>query len=114
MWAVDAFAALTTGAVHQAEELPTDLYDETFPFFNSLVSPWHQWLDPVRYNRHVDRIEALQPGPWPAPTARSSPATPSPTPSTGSARLAGEPRIAPPGQEALDEILAQVTAVPAA
>ena len=54
LWAVDTFAALTTGAVHHVEDLPQDLYEESFLFFNSLVSPWHQFLDPVRYNRHVD------------------------------------------------------------
>ena len=61
LWAVDTFAALTTGAVHHVDDLPQDLYDESFLFFNSLVSPWHQFLDPVRYNRHVDTIEALKP-----------------------------------------------------
>jgi hypothetical protein len=28
-----------------------DLYDETFRLLNSLVSPWHQWLDPARSTR---------------------------------------------------------------
>ena len=60
LWAVDTFAAATTGAVHHVEDLPRDLYDETFMLFNSLVSPWHQWLDPVRYDRHVDTVEALR------------------------------------------------------
>ena len=61
LWAVDSFAALTTGAVHRREEVPDDLYDETFPLFNSLVSPWHQWLDPVKYGAHVDSVAALRP-----------------------------------------------------
>jgi flavorubredoxin len=114
LWAVDSFAALTTGAVHHAEELPKDLYDESFLFFNSLISPWHQFLDPVRYNRHVDSVEALKPR---AVASAHGPIL------VGDAihdafdrvrSLAGEPRIAPPGQEALDEILAQVTTAPAA
>ena len=110
LWSVDSFAAGTTGAVHDVEDLPKDMYDETFQLFNSLVSPWHQWLDPVRYNRHVDTIETLKPrvvasahGPLLRGTAihdafdrvRS---------------LAGEPRIMPPDQSALDEILAAVVA----
>jgi flavorubredoxin len=61
LWSVDTFAALTPGAVHRVEELPKDLYEESFMFFNSLISPWHQFLDPVRYNRHVDTVEALKP-----------------------------------------------------
>lgn len=36
MWAVDSFAALTTGAVYEAPDLPPDLYDETFMLFNSM------------------------------------------------------------------------------
>ena len=52
---------LTTGAVYDAVDLPPDLYDGSFQLFNSLVSPWHQWLDPVRYSRHVDTVEAIAP-----------------------------------------------------
>ena len=59
MWAVDSFAALAPDAhVHRVEEVPQGMYDETFHLINSLVSPWHQWLDPVRYDAHVDTVEA--------------------------------------------------------
>jgi hypothetical protein len=34
--------------VHRREEVPDDLYDETFLPFNSLISPWHQWRGPVK------------------------------------------------------------------
>lgn len=114
LWAVDSFAAATPGAIHRVEDVPKDLYDETFMLFNSLVSPWHQFVDPVRYNRHVDAIEALRPK---AVASAHGPIL------TGTAihdafdrvrLLAGEPRIVPPGQELLDEILAGVTAEPAA
>ena len=110
---VDAFAALTTGAVHHVEELPEGLYHESFMFFNSLVSPWHQFLDPDRYNRHVDTVEALKPS---AIASAHGPIL------IGDAihdafdrvrTLAGEPIIAPPGQAALDEILAATTAAAA-
>jgi len=114
LWAVDSFAALTPGAVHHVEDVPQDMYDESFLFFNSLISPWHQFLDPVRYNRHVDSIEALKPR---AIASAHGPIL------VGDAihdafdrirTLAGEPRIAPPGQEALDLILASVIQAPAA
>ncbi len=59
MWIVDSFACLTPGAVHHMEELPREIVDETFLFLNSLVSPWHAWLDPAVYHRHVDEVEAL-------------------------------------------------------
>jgi flavorubredoxin len=114
LWSVDTFAALTTGAIHHAEDLPQDLYDESFMFFNSLVSPWHQFLDPVRYNRHVDTVEALKPR---AVASAHGPIL------VGDAihdafdrvrTLAGAPIIAPPGQAALDQILADVIDAPAA
>lgn len=72
------------GAAHQVEELPKDLYDESFAMFNSLVSPWRQWLDPVAYNRHVDTVEALGHGWSPRRTAPSCGEATSTTPSTGS------------------------------
>lgn len=108
LWAVDSFGALTPGAVHHVEDLPTDLYDHSFTELNSLVSPWHQWLDPNRYRRHVDEIEAL----W--PTAIASAHGPI---LTGSAipdafdrvrALAGRPRVVPESQSALDRLLAGV------
>jgi hypothetical protein len=24
-----------------------------------MLSPWHQWLDPAKYNRHIDTVAAL-------------------------------------------------------
>ncbi len=106
MWAVDSFAALTPGVVHHVEDIPPEMYDESFVMFNSLVSPWHEWLDPVRYDRHVDTVEALAPR---VVLSAHGPIL------TGGAihdafdrvrALAGAPRVIPPGQETLDELLA--------
>ena len=110
MWAVDSFAALTTGAVYDVADLPSDLYDDSFALFNSLVSPWHQWLDPATYHRHVDAIEAI------APTTIASAHGPV---LTGTAiadafervrAMAGQPIVPPPGQETLDQLIAQTLA----
>lgn len=110
LWAVDTFAAATPGAVHRVEDLPRDLYDESFMAFNSLISPWHQWLDPAKYDRHVDTVESLRPR---VVASAHGPVL------VGDAihdafdrvrTLAGEPRIAPPGQELLDQILATTLA----
>lgn len=114
LWSVDTFAALTTGAVHRVDDLPRDLYEESFMFFNSLVSPWHQFLDPARYNRHVDTVEALKPA---VVASAHGPILVGDQIHDAFDRvrtLAGEPRIAPPGQEALDAILAGVLEDPAA
>ena len=86
--------------------VPVDLYDETFRAFNSLISPWHQWLDPVAYRRHVDEVEAM--GVLTVASAHGGV-------HTGAAihaafdrvrALAGEPITPDPGQPALDELLA--------
>ena len=110
LWSVDSFASLTVEGAHRVEEVPAALYDETFLLFNSMVSPWHQWLDPVRYDAHVDAVEAL------APQAIATAHGPI---LTGDAihdafdrvrTLAGQPRLVGPGQEVLDELLAAVKA----
>jgi len=106
MWAVDSFAALAPGVVHHVEDLPKGLYDESFSLLNSLISPWHQWLDPVRYNRHVDSVEAHRPS---VVAVAHGPVL------TGSAihdafdrvrGMAGAPLVPRPGQSVLDELLA--------
>jgi flavorubredoxin len=110
LWAVDSFAAATTGAVHDVEDLPRDLFDETFLFLNSLVSPWHQWLDPARYGRHLDSVQSLRPQ---VVTSAHGPVLAGDAIDDAFARvrtLAGEPRHLPPGQELLDEILATAVA----
>ena len=100
------------GAVHAVEDLPPAMYDETFALFNSLVSPWHQWLDRDVYRQHADSVQAL------APRVVASAHGPV---LTGGAigdafdrvrAMAGAPIVAPPGQPALDEILASLVAVP--
>ena len=114
MWAVDSFAALTTGAVYEAPDLPPDLYDETFTLFNSMISPWHQWLAPDVYGRHVDSVEAMRPTTVAnahGPVLRGS--------FIGGAfdrvrALAGKPVVPSPGQETLDALLAAAKVQPPA
>ncbi len=110
MWVVDSFACFTTGAVHRVEDLPRELVEESMPAMNSLVSPWHQWLDPAAYRRHVDEVEGL--GVLAVASAHGPILT-------GDAiheafdvvrALAGRPIIPGPGQELLDEMVAQVLA----
>jgi hypothetical protein len=110
MWAVESFAALTTGAVYEAPDLPPDLYDESFSLFNSLISPWHPWLSPEAYGRHVDGIEAIR------PTAIANAHGPVlrgsfiPSAFDRVRALAGKPAVPAPGQEALDAMLAAAMA----
>jgi flavorubredoxin len=106
LWAVDSFAAMAPGAVFDVADVPRDLYDETFAQLNSLVSPWHQWLDPRRYARHVNEVENLRPR---AVASAHGPIL------TGAAitdafvrvrGMAGQPIVEPPGQPLLDELVA--------
>ena len=114
MWAVDSFAALTTGAVYDAADLPPDLYSDTFALFNSMISPWHQWLDPARYRRHVDSVAGLRPD-----TVATAHGPLLSGDAIGDAfdrvrAMAAAPRVMPPGQSALDELIAATVLSPAA
>lgn len=112
LWSVDSFAALTPGGGHEVTDLPADVYDETFRLLNSLISPWHQWLDPARYAAHVTAVEALEPVATASahgPVLRGA--------AIGDAfdrvrAMAGEPIVPPPGQETLEEMLAATIRLP--
>jgi hypothetical protein len=112
LWSVDSFAALTPGSGHEVTDLPADLYDETFRLLNSLISPWHQWLDPARYAAHVTAVEALEPVATASahgPVLRGA--------AIGDAfdrvrAMAGQPIVPPPGQETLEEMLAATIRLP--
>jgi flavorubredoxin len=104
-WFVDTFACLTPGSL-EVHDLPADHVAEQLPQMNSIVSPWHQWLDPVAYGRHVDEVEAM--GLLTVASAHGPVLT-------GDAihqafdvvrDLAGKPNIPTPGQELLDELVA--------
>jgi len=108
MWIVDSFASMITDVdgLHDASAIPADVYGDTFRLFNSMVSPWHQWLDPAAYRRHVDDIEAM--GVLTVASAHGGVHT---GPAVHAAfervcAMAGEPITPDPGQPALDEMLA--------
>ena len=109
MWIVDTFACLTPGTL-DVHEMPRDLLEESMPAMNSLVSPWHQWLDPMAYRRHVDEVEAL--GVLAVASAHGPVLTGDAIRESFEAvrRLAGQPIIPAPGQELLDELINQVIA----
>jgi len=108
MWIVDTFACLTPGAIFDACDLPRELIDEMIPAMNSAVSPWHQWLDPAAYRRHVDDVEAM--GVLVAASAHG-PVVSGPDVHHAfdlTREAAGRPNIPTPGQELLDQLLATV------
>ena len=112
MWAVDSFAAMTTGESWELGDVPPDMYDATFQLLNSLISPWHQWLDPNRYDAHIASVQALAPSVVAnahGPVYRGSAVDPA---FTRVRAMAGAPLVPRPGQETLDEMLAATLAAP--
>jgi flavorubredoxin len=109
MWIVDSFACFTPGSL-DAEEVPQDLLAQVMPALSSAISPWHAWLDPAAYRRHVHAVEALG-----ASTVASAHG-----PVLRGGRLddafdrlralAGMPIIPTAGQELLDSLLAPTLA----
>ena len=92
LWAADCFASLAPGPVHFVEEIPVDLYRETFRALNSMAA--HGTLFSIAARSALTRTPSR---PWdsspsPQPTARSSLAPKLPTGLTGSAR-SREPRL---------------------
>ena len=112
LWAVDSFASMAPGAVHDVADIPRPMFDETFRLLNSLVSPWHQWLDPARYRAHTDAVEGL--GLLAVASAHGPVLTGSAIPDAFDRvrAMAGQPIAAPPGQPLLDEMVAAALAEP--
>lgn len=110
LWAVDSFASMVPGPVFHADDVPAPMFDETFKLLNSLGAPWHQWLDPAAFGRHVDDIAAL--GATVVASAHGPILTGDRiTDAFERVRaMAGAPIVPPPGQPVLDELVAQLLA----
>ena len=112
MWAVDSFAAMTLGESFEHGDIPAEMYDDTFSLLNSLISPWHAWLDPVKYDAHIASVQAL------APSVVANAHGPVYRGALIDAafnrvrHMAGAPLVPRPGQETLDAMLA-ATLIPA-
>ena len=59
-WASDCFATPVTHEVRDIAELDPAFLREGFLHFQRMVSPWHRWLDPVRFGRHLDLLRGLR------------------------------------------------------
>jgi len=58
-WASDSFAVPVTHEVSDIDELDPEFLRGGFLQMQGMVSPWHRWLDPVKYQAHLDRVAAL-------------------------------------------------------
>ena len=109
LWAVDTFACMKPTEAYELDDIPAPLYDETFAMFNSLISPWHEWIDPVKYNAHIDELERLDVD---VAASAHGPVLRGEQIHDGYERvrvLAGQPRIAGPGPELLDQMIAMAS-----
>ena len=106
MWIVDSFACLTPGTLDASEMSEEQLAQMSA--MNSAVSPWHAWLDPATYGRHVSAVEALGArvvASAHGPVLRGTPLDDAFDRLRG---LAGAPIIPMPGQDLLDELIARL------
>jgi flavorubredoxin len=58
-WAADAFACPVTHQVDSISQLDPGFWREAFSATQRVLSPWHQWLDPGRFQQHLDRVHSL-------------------------------------------------------
>jgi flavorubredoxin len=58
-WASDAFAMSVPHAVDDVAALDGDYVDEALLFGARLIAPWHAWLDPAKWNAHLERVRAM-------------------------------------------------------
>jgi flavorubredoxin len=113
-WASDSFAAPVPYEVSNIDELDPEFFQGGFHQFQTMVSPWVQWLDEAKYNAHLDRVEALG-----AKVVAGAHAITLRYAQVGAAfellrQLPSLPPVQWPAQADLDAMLAAMTAAPAA
>jgi flavorubredoxin len=105
LWAADSFGALVPGAVHEAADVPADLWEQSFATLNSWNTPWLEWVDADRFGAHVATTQALAPGAIASahgPVLRDRMIDDA---FTRTLDLAGQPPVPMPGSELLDLIV---------
>lgn len=110
LWAVDSFGSLVHDVVYEVDDIPTDLYDESFHLLNSWNTPWMEWLDVERYSAHVDATRRL---PLEVVVSAHGPVLRGAHIDDAFDRtlaLAGRPAMPTPGQETLDQLVAAALA----
>ena len=108
----DVGGRLLRGADHRAPSTtpstcrPTSTTDHS-ALFNSLVSPWHQWLDARTYPATSTPSKRSRRPPSHRRTARCCAVRCIADAFDRVRAMAGEPNVPPPGQETLDALVAQ-------
>jgi flavorubredoxin len=111
LWAADSFGALVDGDVHEAADVPADLWTESFAMMNSWNTPWMEWLDRDRFAAHVQTTATL---PLAAIASAHGPILRGRQIETAFDRtldLAAQPALPMPGSELLDAIVSGALAL---
>ena len=113
-WASDSFAIPVPHEVSTVDELDPQFFRDGFHQFQTMVSPWVQWLDEAKYHVHLDRVERLG-----ATVVAGAHAVTLRDEQVATAfellrTLPSVPPVQWPGQADLDGILAAMAAAPAA
>lgn len=58
-WGVDSFASLLPGHVTDSDDVPYEMWRESFTFFAQMVSPWVELTDPAKFRATVEEIARL-------------------------------------------------------
>ena len=58
-WSSDAFGTPVLGLVDHVAEVPAEMLAESCMAFSSMLSPWHEIVDPVKFDAWVDRVVSL-------------------------------------------------------
>ena len=113
-WAADSFGVPVLHEVDNIAELDPGFWRDNFSMVNRILSPWHQWLDPAKYQVLLDKTAALG-----ARTVASAhgPALHGGQINSGLSLLSELPYLPPaplPGQAELEALIAAFSAPPAA
>jgi flavorubredoxin len=60
-WSSDAFGTPVLGLVDHVGDVPAEMLAESCMAFSSMLSPWHEIVDPVKFDTWVDRVVTLDP-----------------------------------------------------
>jgi flavorubredoxin len=111
LWAADSFGALVPGVVHEAADVPSDLWEGSFAVLNSWNTPWMEWLDRDRFAAHVQTTASL---PLDVVASAHGPVLRGEMIEAAFARtldLVGQPPVPQPGPELLDALVAGALAL---
>lgn len=58
-WGADCFASLLPGPVTESDDVPEEMWRESFTFFAQMISPWVHLTDPRRFAATVETVARL-------------------------------------------------------